>query len=75
MMRIIRKKSPNMRQLARETGFAYPQVRTVLQDFQRYNLIEPVFNIEQEGREYNIRFTQKGLKILTLLEELERSIK
>ena len=73
MLKYIRRRNPNMRQIARETHFAYMWVREILQEFQKLGLIEPVFNNpEYEKRDYNITFTEKGLKLLEYIEDIQK---
>ena len=55
MLRYIKQKNPNMRQIAKQTRFADTLVRERLIEMQEEKLIEPVFNNpEHVGRDYNI---------------------
>ena len=71
MMKFIRRKNPNMREIARETRFAYPQIREVLMEWETKKLIEPVFNNPDTGRDYNIHLTGAAKIILKHFEDIE----
>ena len=73
MLKYIRRRKPNMRQIARETHFAYQWVREIMLEFEKSGLIDPVFNNpEYEKRDYNISFTEKGLKLLDYIESIQK---
>jgi len=76
LLNYIRKKNPNMRQIAKETQISYPKVRDIVLSFQESMIIEPVFGVpNRTQRDYNIILNWTGLEVLKQIERIERIIK
>lgn len=76
MMRFVRKRpGSNLRQISLASGFTMQTVRKILIDFQEKNVIRDVFDSPyHHRRNFEITFTEKGLRILNLIDELEKTI-
>ena len=76
LLNYIRKKNPNMRQIAKETQISYPKVRDIVMSFQQSMIIEPVFGIpNRTQRDYNIILNLTGHEVLKQIERIARTIK
>jgi len=77
MMKFIRNRPrSNIRQIALATGFTTLTIRKILIEFQEHKIIMEVFNNPSfHKRNFAVTFTEKGLKILNLIDKLEETIR
>lgn len=76
MLKYIRKKNPNMRQIMKEIDLSYPLVRDTVMSFQDCKIIRPVFGVpNRTQRDYNIILTWEGEEVLKYIERIEKIIR